>query len=223
MKIPADWTFRNASVAEEFDRHVREQLPWYDLVAGATAHFARHYLPENGIVYDVGASTGNMGKLLADCVKVRNARMIAIESSPEMAAKYAGPGELVVADAVTFAFEPFDVAICFLVMMFFPPAARKAWLTNLVSKCRPGGAVVVVDKEESAGGYFGTAVSRLTLAGKLATGTSPSDIIAKELSLPGAQRPFPKSWFGYFGPGTANEFFRFGEFVGFVIDPGNNW
>ena len=31
MEIPKEWTFENASVAQSFNQHVREQLPWYDL------------------------------------------------------------------------------------------------------------------------------------------------------------------------------------------------
>ena len=56
MDIPREWTFENTDVASGFDRHVREQLPWYDLVTGAVAHIARHYIPKDGLVYDIGAS-----------------------------------------------------------------------------------------------------------------------------------------------------------------------
>ena len=30
MKVPKIWTFENKEVANDFDNHVREQLPWYD-------------------------------------------------------------------------------------------------------------------------------------------------------------------------------------------------
>jgi hypothetical protein len=39
--IPKEWTFHSDAVADKFDRHVREQLPWFDLAAQAVAHFAR--------------------------------------------------------------------------------------------------------------------------------------------------------------------------------------
>ena len=218
MKIPSDWTFRNTSVANEFDRHVREQLPWYDQVSGAAAHFARHYIPDRGLVYDVGASTGNMGRLLASALEARRATLVAIEASREMANKYHGPGKLVVADALEYKFKEFDVAICFLLMMFLPPARRKDWLLNLLGKCRLGGAIILVDLLENPGGYFGTACARLRLAGKMATGTSPGEIIAKELSLPGAQRPLPHNFVEFFVSAGAHRFFQFGEFAGWVIE-----
>lgn len=215
MEIPNDWSFKNSSVAQGFERHVREQLPWYELVTGAAAHLARHYIPRGGVVYDVGASTGNIGRALADVLEKRNATLIPIEESPDMAKLYAGPGEVRVADAVSFDYQDFDVAVCFLVMMFFPPAIRKEWVGKLTARCRAGGAIIVVDKVEAHPGYLGTAISRLTLAGKLSTGTDAAEIVAKELSLPGIQRPVSPRFFEAFG---GVEFFRFGEFGGWVIE-----
>ena len=61
MQIPKNWTFENTSVAQNFDKHVREQLPFYDLATNAISHIARHYIQENKLVYDIGASTGNIG------------------------------------------------------------------------------------------------------------------------------------------------------------------
>ena len=45
MDIPTNWTFETSGVAQGFDRHVREQLPWYDLATNAILHVARHYIP----------------------------------------------------------------------------------------------------------------------------------------------------------------------------------
>ena len=53
--IPAHWTFENKAVAERFNRHVREQLPWYDHLMNCIVLTGAHYIPRNGLVYDVGA------------------------------------------------------------------------------------------------------------------------------------------------------------------------
>ena len=83
LSIPTHWTFRSSKVARHFDEHVREQLPWYDLATDAVGNFGRHYIPRGGQVYDIGASTGNIGLALLDTLNQRNARFVAIE---EMAA-----------------------------------------------------------------------------------------------------------------------------------------
>lgn len=67
-----DWTFQG--FAPEFDAHVREQLPWYGMATESVALIARHYIPRRGLVYDLGASTGNVGRVLASTLHEREAR-----------------------------------------------------------------------------------------------------------------------------------------------------
>ncbi|WP_036018266.1 class I SAM-dependent methyltransferase [Paraburkholderia mimosarum] len=218
MEIPSEWTFRSNEVAGHFDAHVREQLPWYDLTTEAVAHFARHYIPEAGRVYDVGCSTGNIGRALASTLESRRAEFVALDSSQEMTERYSGPGKCVCADALAYAFEEFDVAICFLVLMFIAPGKRREFLRSLCNKLRPGGALIVFDKMDCAGGgYLSTAMHRLTMAGKLRGGASAAEIIAKELSISGVQRPLPWHFMTMACP-NAVEVFRFGEFAGWVIE-----
>lgn len=217
MRIPASWTFEDRAVADGFDAHVREQLPWYDLATFLLAHVARHYIPERGLVYDVGASTGNFGRAVAQTLRDRRAELVAIESAPEMATRYQGPGVVQVADATKYDFKEFDLAVCFLVLMFVPVAERLKFLKRLSDKIKPGGAVIVFDKFETVGGYKGTVIRRLTLAGKVANRAAAEDVLAKELSLAGVQRPMPASLLKAVNA-EATEVFRFGEFAGFILD-----
>lgn len=214
IDIPADWTFKNRSVADGFDAHVREQLPWYDLASGAAAHVARHYISQGGLIYDIGASTGNIGNLLRDNLEARSASLIAVDDSPQMADLYRGPGQLIVSNALEVDYQPADVIMLFLVVMFLPVYERKHFLDRLYATLRPGGAMIIVDKADESCGYLATILRRLTLAGKVATGTSSDDIIAKELSLAGIQRPINETDL----PGQPVVFFRFGEFTGWIIE-----
>lgn len=214
LEIPRNWTFERAEIAAAFDRHVREQLPWYDLATGAIAHIARHYIPAGGLVYDIGASTGNIGRALAETLRDRRARLIAVEASAEMVSRYDGPGDVIQADALAFDFETFDLAACFLTLMFLPVSKRAAFVHRLRSRIKPGGALIIFDKVEAATGYPATVLWRLTLAGKVSAGVNPSEIVAKELSLGGVQRPITED---ILGPGAV-EWFRFGEFAGWLIE-----
>lgn len=217
LAIPCNWTFLEGTVAAGFERHVREQLPWYDLATGAVAHVGRHYIPtSSGLVYDIGASTGNIGRALEATIDSRGASLIAIEASAEMAARYTGPqrGNLVIADARTIDFQPFDLAVLFLTLMFLPVSDQKRLVDRLRRARKPGGAIIVFDKTEAARGYAATVIWRLALAGKVASGVAAEDIIAKELSLGGIQRPIdPGAVFDLEGL----EFFRFGEFAGYLL------
>lgn len=214
LKIPGNWTFRTPAVASAFDAHVRESLPWYDFVTAAVAHFARAYIPESGFVIDVGASTGNIGRALAATLDQRHAYFLPIDNSPEMAKIYDGPGSIEIADAVAFNFAKTtrpDLIVCFLSLMFVAVADRAALIERMKSALDPGGALIVVDKMVPRPGYVGTVAYRLTLAAKHEAGASAEEIIAKELSISGVQRPMSESEL----PGFV-EFFRFGDFAGFV-------
>lgn len=214
MEIPNEggWTFEDSKIARAFDGHVRDQLPWYDLATGVVAHIIRHYLPRNGVLYDIGAATGNITKAVSGTIRDRGARVIAIEPSQDMIDVYQGEGEVIKARAEDVDYQQFDVAVLFLTMMFVPVAKRDALILELMGKATPGGCIIIFDKTQPIGGYLSTALYRLTLAGKVATGTDPSDIIKKELSLSGCQRPYVCEH-----PG-AREVFRFGDFAGWVIE-----
>ena len=215
MKIPTDWTFESVEVATAFDRHVRSQLPWYELATGMVAHIARHYIPKSGTVLDIGCSTGNIGNALRPTLESRTANFIPIEASKEMADLYAGPNKdgLLVADVTDIEIPPFDVAICFLVLMFIPPERRERLMERLRASRKKGGVIIVFDKFESPYGYIGTVMWRLALAGKVATGVDATDIIQKELSLMGTQRPLMQN-----ETTDMTKVFQFGNFAGWVID-----
>ena len=214
MIIPNEWTFKSTEIADGFDNHVREQLPWYDLVTRAVVHFGRYYIPKNGIVYDIGASTGNIGNALRDIITVRQATLTAIEESPEMVRRYMGPGTIVTADASTFDFQPFDFGVLFLVLMFMPVSERPRLIKRLIKLIRPGGCIIVVDKTETLAGYVGTATRMLAMQMKIDTGTKLEDILAKELSLAGYQRQIDPIILTE----NAVRFFQFGEFSGWIIE-----
>jgi tRNA (cmo5U34)-methyltransferase len=214
VNIPQDWTFKSAEIASGFDAHVREQLPWYDLCTRAVVHFGRHYIPTGGLCYDIGASTGNIGRALAPTLEQRKARLVSIEESADMAAKWSAPGELWTGDALAYDFDSFDFATLFLVIMFLPIHQRAAFLFKLYARLKPGGALVVVDKLNPQGGYVWTALRRLALAWKLESGATSEQILEKELSLAGYQRPIDATIL----PGKPVQFFQLGEFAGWVID-----
>ena len=208
-----DFKFSGNMIGNNFNSHVREQLPFYEMLTNAVTMIVRNYLPENGLVYDIGASTGNITANIKDFAISRNAFVHSIERSEEMAKTWGGYGNIHTANAIDFDYQEFDICICFLVLMFLSIEERKNLLIKLKSKLKQGGIIIVVDKLLVDGGYFGTVMRRLTLDWKLKNGSTPEQIITKELSLSGVQRPMTKDELI-----EGREFFKFGEFVGWVIE-----
>lgn len=133
-----------------------------------------------------------------------------------MIRRYQGPGRAVQADARTYPFRPADLIVCALVLMFIPPADRAALLAKLLGTLKPGGALLLVDKDEPPPGYAGTILRRLTWAAKADAGEAAANILAKDLSLAGLQRPLDAGAFAPTPGITWAEWFRFGEFGGWV-------
>lgn len=214
--IPQEWTFDAPEVAEAFDQHVREQLPWYDLATSGIAHIARHYIPDGGRVFDLGASTGNIGRALAPTLEARGASLVPVEVSPEMAKLYHGPGRpaLRIEDATETDLTGADLIVGFLFTMFLPPARRQGFIERARASLEPGGAVLLVEKMLPGPGYPATILWRLALAQKIASGATPEQVIRKELSLGGVQRALDRSEL----PPGAVEWFRLGDFAGWLIE-----
>lgn len=214
VSIPKHWDFSEQTVAKNFDTHVRQQLPWYDLATSMVADLVAAYLPHEGSVVDVGASTGNIGRAIADLLVAREAKLAALEPVLAMSDRYEGPGEVFSVKVEDFDFVPCDVIVCFLSLMFVPIMARKTVLENMRNALRTGGALIIVDRIENGGGYYGATMDRVRLAAKHRAGASTDDIVAKELSLIGCQRPLVCGDFW----GEGKEFFRFGDFVGVLVE-----
>lgn len=214
------WTFETKEIAETFDSHVREQLPWYDMVTDAVRYIIRNYLPEYGTVVDIGASTGNLIDKILPLVTERNGDVIAVEKSKDMVAvlnkKYGGRPSIWIhhEDIVNAEMHKGEVYVLFLTLMFVPVEHRQAVLNAIRANCTKGGAIIVVDKVCDHGGYFSTVLKRLTMQFKLQQGAKPEDVLTKEMSLAGVQIPIDPAILGE----DAKQFFRMGEFAGWVIE-----
>ena len=214
------WTFETPEIAKSFDSHVREQLPWYDMVTEAVCYIIRNYLPQHGTVVDIGASTGNLIDKISPLVNERNGGVVAIEKSKDMveilSSKYKGSDRVIILnDNIVDVQVPYaDVYVLFLTLMFIPIEHREDVLNKIKGRCSKGGAIIVVDKICDHGGYFSTVLKRLTMHFKLQQGAKPEDVLTKEMSLAGIQIPIDPEILG----SDAKQFFRMGEFAGWVIE-----
>jgi tRNA (cmo5U34)-methyltransferase len=213
-KIPNNWTFKNKEVAQTFNNHVREHLPWYDMVTFGVSCIAKNYLPVGGVVYDIGASTGNISNALKETVEHRSAKIYNIEPSIEMISCFNGIGDIITSEAQDVNYKEFDVAVLFLTMMFVPVKERASLFKKLYTLCNAGGCIIIVDKVEAVEGYIGTVFSRLTLENKKKSNVPSAEILDKELSLSGEQRPLDISLL----PPHAKTWFKFGDFTGYIVE-----
>jgi tRNA (cmo5U34)-methyltransferase len=214
------WTFETPEIAAGFDDHVREQLPWYDMVTDAVCYIVRNYLTDDNTVVDVGASTGNMIDKLMPLLLERKAYAVALEKSPTMVDVLKKRFEnhhnvsILQEDVRSSGTEQAQVFVVFLTMMFIPVHERKRVIDRLRANLLKGGVLVVVDKVCDHGGYFATVLKRLGMHWKIQQGAELGEVTTKEMSLAGVQIPFDPSMLG----SDAKQFFRMGEFAGWVVE-----
>lgn len=217
IKKDEDFTFQTKEVAEEFETHVREQLPWYEQVKHIIVYIVRSYVNRNGLIYDIGCSTGNIARSLEKTITKRNVKLIGIDSSKEMLSLCPAIIETYCGDALTYEYKEYDIAILFLVGMFFDSNKRKDFLEKLYRTKKRNGVMIIVDKfaasDSESNGYFSTVMNRFNMLLKLENKLGAEEILNKELSLSGIQIPLQYEEL----PGKPIEFFRMGEFRGFVI------
>lgn len=214
--IPSHWTFNNRVVADQFDAHVREQLPWYEIATFCIAEIIKNYLPKNGVILDVGASTGNIARSIKPVLEQRSAKLIALEPSDEMADKYDAPGELIRDSIEHYQPGSCDVIVCMLSMMFVPVNERPSVIKKLLDSLSPGGVLLILDKfySNEDNGYIHTVMTRIGMEAKLQQGASMEAVAKKELSLSGVQRPMNYDEL----PDNAESFFQVGHFMGWAIE-----
>ena len=117
------------------------------------------------------------------------------------------------ADVASYPYKPFDVAVAFLTLMDLPSSTRQLLLSTLRSKMRPGGAIIIINKEKPPRGSLSATASRLTFGCKVERGALET-----------------RKWRGHYtleiysalsrselGP-DAVEAFRLGDFVGWLIE-----
>jgi tRNA (cmo5U34)-methyltransferase len=215
------WTFESKEIADKFNDHVREQLPWYEMVSDAVAYIVRNYLTEGELITDHGSSTGNMINKLLPLIEERNATIHAIEKSSSMCKKLnerfgnlnSSSVILENADICDFNFSESQVHIIFLTLMFIPVHKREKLLDVIKSKTKKGGVIIIVDKVLDHNGYFSTVIKRLGMQYKIQQGAKLEEVTQKEMSLAGVQIPIDKELVK-----DGKEFFRMGEFAGWVIE-----
>ena len=216
--IPDNWNFIDKQIVDNFEIHVVQQLPWYELATDIITHLGEHYLPRNGCILDIGCATGNITRALEYVITQRNCDAISIDNSAEMIKAFNGIGTCTLADISDpkYRVPKSDFIISFLTLMFIPVDLRRQVIERILDSLRPGGAFVFFEKFVPPNGYLSTVFARLTWKQKLKSGVSYENISRKELSLSGYQRPLDFASLCLHD--KAIEIFRFGDFAGYVIE-----
>jgi tRNA (cmo5U34)-methyltransferase len=208
-----DFTFHG--IANEFDSHIYEQLPWYPMMKELVIYIIRSYTNRNGLIYDIGCSTGNIARGLENIITNRNVKLTGIDIEKEMLDLYPLFADKHCGDCMSYDYKPYDVALLFLICQFLDSNERAQYLSKLYELKKKTGIIIIVDKfiNDKGNMYFSTIMNRFAMLLKLNQKLEAKDILNKELSLSGVQVPLHYEEL----PGTPVEFFRLGDFRGYIL------
>lgn len=165
--IPRDALFANPldklasfsfdeKVVRVFPDMIKRSVPGYSQILGMAGVIARRYVPENGRVYDLGASLGAATFSVAEQLsELEQVELITVDNSPAMTERCTQllaetlPNRSVTtlcADIRTLDYQPCDLILLNFTLQFLPPEDRQPLINRLFQALRPGGALILSEK-----------------------------------------------------------------------------
>lgn len=157
--LQADDFVFNDRVVRVFPDMIRRSVPGYGVIVPSIALLARRYAQPGTRIYDLGSSLGAVSLAIADAVEQADVRIVAIDNSPDMVARFGeivaerdrleefGPKiEVVEGDVLEAEYHDASVVVLNFTLQFIDREVRAGLLQNIANGMRPGGILVLSEK-----------------------------------------------------------------------------
>ncbi len=201
--IPAGpWAFDD-EVTIVFDDMLERSIPQYDTMRGLVFELGKEFVPDHGVVVDLGCSRGGA---LAPFVATfgGSASYVGVEVSPPMLdacrrrfAAEIEAGTVSVLDLDVRAGYPAveaTLTLSVLTLQFIPAVDRARVVREVYDHTAPGGAFVLVEKVLGNSPVTDELMTRLYYGLKRSHGYGDEEIERKRLSLEGVLVPATTGW-----------------------------
>ncbi len=189
------WSF-GGDVAEKFDDHIRQSVPFYDEGHDLVAKISDFFLSEATRGYELGCSTGELLARVAARNQNRGTELIGIDSEPAMtaiASKKCAPFtnvRILQGDIIETDLEPADLIISYYTMQFVRPRFRQQVFDKIFQSLNWGGGFLLFEKVRAPDARFQDMMTSVYTDFKLDHGLNEAEIINKTKSLKGILEPF---------------------------------
>lgn len=191
----ARWSF-GGGVPETFDSHVSRSVPQYHRGHEVVVSLADFFIRPGSVVYELGCSTGELIRNLAESNSDRNVSIIGLEIEPAMVKAAAEKTadfarvEIQEADIIEAELAPSDLIISYYTIQFVRPAVRQLLFNKIYNSLNWGGGFLLFEKVRAPDARFQDMMSSLYVDFKLEQGYTEQEIIHKSRSLKGVLEPF---------------------------------
>lgn len=195
------WQFDKA-VVDEFDHHVRDNVPHYEIFQETVAHLSDWLAPHGANVVDLGAATGETIKAIGVRHPDRAYHFTAYDIEQEMLnAAQAKHREgrwwhdhrftYVALDLTRgpLIHENADLTLALFTLQFLAPHQRAGVLRTALQLARPGGALIVAEKVNQPSAFWQEIANEATWDYKREQGVSADAIRDKARALRGVLIP----------------------------------
>lgn len=196
--LPAVWSF-DGDIVDTFVEHIRRSVPLYAAGHDLVCQLSDYFVHDDSVCYELGASTGELLRKLADRHSHRpGMRWIGIDSVPRMIVTAQNHCRgldnvtLRVGDAVTFDYERADLIVSYYCAQFTHPKYRQDLFDRLYQRLNWGGALLLFEKVRGADARFQDIFVSLYNEFKTAQGFDADEILNKTRSLRGVLEPFSR-------------------------------
>ncbi|MEQ8469321.1 methyltransferase [Coleofasciculus sp. E1-EBD-02] len=191
----ARWSF-GGSVPETFDNHVGRSVPQYRQGHEIVVALSDFFIRPGSRVYELGCSTGELTRKIAEANSDRHVSFIGLEIEPAMveAAKRKTSNfprvEIREADILNAELEPADLIVAYYTVQFIQPAVRQLLFNKIYNSLNWGGGFLLFEKVRAPDARFQDMMSSLYVDFKLQQGFTEQEIVNKSRSLKGILEPF---------------------------------
>lgn len=191
----AAWSF-GGNVPKSFDEHVRKSVPLYLEGHDLVAQIADYFVQDDCLVYEIGTSTGELLKKIADRRPGKSNRFVGVDREPgmvEIARQKCADDSRISFESqelTAFEFEKCDLVVSYYTAQFVSPKFRQDLFTRVFEALNWGGAFILFEKVRGPDARFQDIITALYTDYKLAQGYSCEEIVSKSKSLKGVMEPF---------------------------------
>ena len=146
------WKF-NKNVSNQFDKHVRQSIPYYDGIQNYVSSLSEWFIKDNSVVYDLGCSTGETAKNLFTKYKNKNFFYYGYDLSSSMIKiaklrnrKFSSKAKFAVSDINKVKFKKSDLFLSILTFPFLNSSSRIKIYKKIYKSLNHGGSLIFIDK-----------------------------------------------------------------------------
>ena len=186
-----DFSF-DESVADVFPDMIKRSVPGYENIIKHLGTFARLFVTDDSVIYDLGSSLGAASMSIRRNVHAKNVQMIAVDNSQSMVSRsrkifdaYESdiPIKIIHDDIQNISINNASMVVLNFTLQFVDKASREELLKKIASGLNPGGLLVLSEKIQFNNPDTQNLIDNMHLDFKRENGYSELEISQKRESL----------------------------------------